>query len=61
MSTDPYAPQDPKGKADDTLSLKEQVEGLEQTPWEVLDDDGGLPQPSQDSSLVIRSDEGAEG
>lgn len=36
-------------------------EKLEQTPWEVLEDDGGLPQPAQDDELVIESDEGAEG
>jgi len=35
--------------------------GLEQTPWEVLDEDGGLPQPSQDPGVIIESDEGAEG
>lgn len=34
---------------------------LEQTPREVLDDDGGLPQPSQDPNVVVESDEGAEG
>ena len=34
---------------------------LVQTPQEVLDDDGGLPQPSQDPNVVIESDEGAEG
>ncbi len=34
---------------------------LEQTPLEVLNDDGGLPQPPQDPNVVIESDEGAEG
>lgn len=36
-------------------------EKLEQTPIEVLNDDGGLPQPTQDPNLIIQSDEGAEG
>ncbi len=34
---------------------------LEQTPQEVLDDDGGLPQPTQDPNTVIESDSGVEG
>lgn len=40
---------------------EEQAAIIEQTPWEVLEDDGGLPQPSQDPNEVIESDEGAEG
>jgi len=34
---------------------------LEQTPQEILDDDGGLPQWAQDPDMVVESDEGAEG
>lgn len=47
----------------ETEPVSEPQEGLvlEQTPREVLDDDGGLPQPSQDPNVVIESDEGAEG
>ena len=52
---DPHLPEVPPAPDE------EQVKQIEQTPLDVLDDDGGLPQPSQDPNEVIGSDEEAEG
>lgn len=45
----------------DVVAPEAETVVLEQTPIEILNDDGGLPQPAQDPTLVIESDEGAEG
>ena len=41
-------------------SDEEQVAGLEQTPPEVLAEDAGV-EVSQDPTVAVKSDEGAEG
>lgn len=48
-------------QADSPELVEEEPTSLEQTPQSVLDDDGGLEQPSQDPNILIESDAGAEG
>lgn len=50
----------PKKKTDSPEDCK-QVASLEQTPIEELAVDPMIKQPSQDPTVVIKSDEGAEG